>query len=158
MEITLLLKILHYLVHLGVHGALHIYFPAFLNIKTLRIFCFCFENMSVLFDKHNGYSFMMKLFRALGYEFKWLLVDIWLSENYVFSFVDCVRIWLFCLHFRKKVVRRVRRLNPLVNTRAMLRLNPYAAVLKRQATLAKQKRQQAKDVELAKKRGVSTTN
>lgn len=56
---------------------------------------------------------------------------------------------------RKNVLRRVRRLNPLVNTRAMLRLNPYAAVLKRQAILANEKRQNERDILLAKRRGVS---
>lgn len=56
--------------------------------------------------------------------------------------------------YRKKVVRRVRRLNPLTNTRAMLRLNPYAAVLKRQAILQAEKRKLAREEELAKKRGV----
>lgn len=55
----------------------------------------------------------------------------------------------------KKVVRRVRRLNPLTNTRALLRLNPYAAVLKRQAILATEKRQLARDEALAKKRGIT---
>ncbi|KAJ3654631.1 hypothetical protein Zmor_013806 [Zophobas morio] len=47
---------------------------------------------------------------------------------------------------QKKVVRRVRRLNPLSNTRAMLRLNPYAAVLKRKAILQTRKRLQKKPV------------
>ncbi|KAJ8913549.1 hypothetical protein NQ315_017100 [Exocentrus adspersus] len=56
---------------------------------------------------------------------------------------------------QKKVVRRVRRLNPLTNTRAMLKLNPYAAVLKRQAILSAQKRQLLKDEQLAKKRGIT---
>lgn len=55
---------------------------------------------------------------------------------------------------RKKVVRRVRRLNPLNNTRALLKLNPYAAVLKRQAILTAQRRQLSRDEQLAKKRGV----
>lgn len=54
------------------------------------------------------------------------------------------------------MVRRVKKLNPLVNTRAMLRLNPYAAVLKRAAILTAQKRQHEKDRLLAEKRGVST--
>lgn len=54
----------------------------------------------------------------------------------------------------KKIVRRVRRLNPLVNARAMVKLNPYAAVLKRHAILTTQKRQFARDQELAKKRGI----
>jgi large subunit ribosomal protein L4e len=60
------------------------------------------------------------------------------------------------LYCRKKVVRRVRRLNPLSNTRALLRLNPYAAVLKREAILSSQKRQMGRDELLAKKRKVST--
>lgn len=63
---------------------------------------------------------------------------------------------MFFIFNRKKVVRRVRRLNALTNTRAMLRLNPYAAVLKRQAILATQKRQFQRDEALAKARGVSS--
>jgi large subunit ribosomal protein L4e len=55
----------------------------------------------------------------------------------------------------KKVVRRVRRLNPLVNARAMVKLNPYAAVLKRHAILTTQKRNQTRELELAKKRGIT---
>jgi len=55
---------------------------------------------------------------------------------------------------QKKVVRRVRRLNPLRNTKAMLRLNPYAAVLKRNAILTVQKRIKKRAEELAKKRKV----
>lgn len=51
----------------------------------------------------------------------------------------------------------MKKLNPLTNTRAMLRLNPYAAVLKRAAILTAQKRQNAKDLLLAEKRGVSIT-
>ncbi|XP_045471986.1 60S ribosomal protein L4-like [Harmonia axyridis] len=42
---------------------------------------------------------------------------------------------------QKKINRRVRRLNPLKNTKAMLKLNPYSAVLKREAILSAQKRQ-----------------
>lgn len=53
------------------------------------------------------------------------------------------------------MVRRVRRLNPLTNAKALLRLNPYAAVLKRQAILSAQKRSLAREELLAKKRGVS---
>lgn len=53
------------------------------------------------------------------------------------------------------MVRRVRRLNPLANTRALLKLNPYAAVLKREAILAAKKRQLLRDEALAKRRGVS---
>lgn len=46
-------------------------------------------------------------------------------------------------------------MNPLSNTRAMLRLNPYAAVLKRAAILTARKRQQERELALAEKRGVS---
>lgn len=53
------------------------------------------------------------------------------------------------------MVRKVKKLNPLANTRAMLRLNPYAAVLKRAAILTAQKRQHERDILLAEKRGVS---
>jgi len=38
---------------------------------------------------------------------------------------------------KKKIFRRVRRLNPLSNTRQLIKLNPYAEVLKRHALLAK---------------------
>ena len=55
---------------------------------------------------------------------------------------------------RKRVVRSVKKLNPLTNTRAMLRLNPYAAVLKRAAILTAKKRQQERDLALAEKRGI----
>ena len=55
---------------------------------------------------------------------------------------------------QKKIVRRVRRLNPLTNAKAMLKLNPYAAVLKRQAILATKKRALLREEELAKKRGI----
>ncbi|CAH1169886.1 unnamed protein product [Phaedon cochleariae] len=58
---------------------------------------------------------------------------------------------------QKKIVRRVRRLNPLNNQRAMLQLNPYSAVLKRQAILSGQKRQLQRDEQLAKKRGITLT-
>ncbi|KAB0798138.1 hypothetical protein PPYR_09131 [Photinus pyralis] len=54
-----------------------------------------------------------------------------------------------------KVVKSVRRRNPLTNIRTMLRLNPYAAVLKRHAILTAQKRRNARDLALAKKRGVT---
>lgn len=56
---------------------------------------------------------------------------------------------------QKKVVRRVRRLNPLTNAKALLKLNPYAAVLKREAILKNQKRQLVRDEALAKKRGIT---
>lgn len=51
------------------------------------------------------------------------------------------------------VVRRVRKHNPLRNQRAMLKLNPYAAVLKRNAILTLQRRAKAKADFMAKKRG-----
>ncbi|KAK0088828.1 hypothetical protein PV325_010622 [Microctonus aethiopoides] len=59
---------------------------------------------------------------------------------------------------RKEVVRRVKKLNPLNNTRAMLKLNPYAAVLKRSAILTAQRRQREKETCLAEKRGVKLAN
>ncbi|XP_063231779.1 large ribosomal subunit protein uL4 [Bacillus rossius redtenbacheri] len=56
----------------------------------------------------------------------------------------------------RKVVRRsVKKLNPLRNTRAMLKLNPYAAVLKRKAILTSLKAKRARDEILAKKRGIT---
>lgn len=56
---------------------------------------------------------------------------------------------------QKKIVRRTRKLNPLTNARAMLKLNPYAAVLKRQAILSSEKRALQKEETLAKKRGIT---
>ncbi|XP_001608023.1 60S ribosomal protein L4 [Nasonia vitripennis] len=55
---------------------------------------------------------------------------------------------------RKRVIRRVKKLNPLRQTKAMLRLNPYAAVLKRAAILTARKRQNERDALLAEKRGI----
>lgn len=55
----------------------------------------------------------------------------------------------------KQVHRRVRRLNPLVNKRALVRLNPYAAVVKRRAILAVEKRKHERVVEDAKRRKVT---
>lgn len=55
---------------------------------------------------------------------------------------------------RKKVFRRVRRLNPLSNVRQLIKLNPYAEVLRRRAALAAEKRTIAKSVAIAKKRNV----
>lgn len=55
----------------------------------------------------------------------------------------------------KQVHRRVRRLNPLVNKRALIRLNPYAAVVKRRAILAVEQRKHARVLEDAKRRGVT---
>lgn len=55
---------------------------------------------------------------------------------------------------KKKIFRRVRRLNPLSNTRQLIKLNPYAEVLKRHALLATEKRKVAKVIADAKKKGV----
>jgi len=55
----------------------------------------------------------------------------------------------------KKVFRSVRRLNPLVNKRALVKLNPYAAVVKRRAILAVEKRQHERALEVAKRRGIT---
>ncbi|XP_069679476.1 large ribosomal subunit protein uL4 [Periplaneta americana] len=53
--------------------------------------------------------------------------------------------------------RRVKKLNPLTNTRAMLKLNPYAAVLKRKAILTAIQSKRKRDELLAKKRGITLT-
>ncbi|VVC90765.1 unnamed protein product [Leptidea sinapis] len=54
----------------------------------------------------------------------------------------------------KRVVRTKRKLNPLTNTKAMLRLNPYAAVLKRKAILDQARRKNVRALAVAEKRGV----
>lgn len=54
----------------------------------------------------------------------------------------------------KKVFRSVRRLNPLVNKRALVRLNPYAAVVKRRAILSAEGRKHQSALEDAKRRGI----
>lgn len=53
----------------------------------------------------------------------------------------------------KAVFRSVRRLNPLVNKRALVKLNPYAEVLKRRAILALQTRTQQRAIESARRAG-----
>ncbi|XP_014275887.1 large ribosomal subunit protein uL4 [Halyomorpha halys] len=58
---------------------------------------------------------------------------------------------------RKTIVRRVRKLNPLRNTRAMLKLNPFAAVLKRKAVLADRKLKLERAIERSKKEGIELT-
>lgn len=55
----------------------------------------------------------------------------------------------------KTVFRSKRRLNPLVNKRALVKLNPYAEVVKRRAILAAQARAHSRIVESAKRRGVT---
>lgn len=54
---------------------------------------------------------------------------------------------------KKTIHRRVRRLNPLTNTRQMLKLNPYAGVTKRRALLARLKRRYELAIAAAKKNG-----
>nr|AAV91395.1 ribosomal protein 23 [Lonomia obliqua] len=54
----------------------------------------------------------------------------------------------------KRVVRATRKLNPLTNTKAMLKLNPYAAVLKKKAVLDQVKRKNKRALEVAEKRGI----
>ena len=54
-----------------------------------------------------------------------------------------------------KQKRRVKKLNPLTNTRALLKLNPFAAVLKRKAILTAIQSKRKRAELLAKKRGVS---
>lgn len=55
---------------------------------------------------------------------------------------------------KKTLTRHVRRLNPLTNTRALIKLNPYAEVVKRRAILAAEKRKLARTGEAEKRRGV----
>jgi len=55
---------------------------------------------------------------------------------------------------RKKQFRRVRRLNPLTNLRQLIKLNPYAEVLRRRAALAAEKRTIAKALNTAAKNKV----
>lgn len=55
---------------------------------------------------------------------------------------------------KKKVFRRVRRLNPLTNTRQLIKLNPYAEVLKRRALLAAEKRKVNRVLLNAKRRNI----
>lgn len=54
----------------------------------------------------------------------------------------------------KVVFRRKRRLNPLVNKRALVKLNPFAEVVKRRAMLASQERKHKRILEAAKRRGI----
>lgn len=56
---------------------------------------------------------------------------------------------------KKTQFRSVRRLNPLVNKRALVKLNPYAAVVKRRAILSAEARKHASNVEDAKRRGIT---
>ena len=56
---------------------------------------------------------------------------------------------------RTKIVRRVRRLNPLTNVRQLIKLNPYAEVLRRRAALAAEKRTIAKALSNADKKKIT---
>jgi len=56
---------------------------------------------------------------------------------------------------RKKVFRRVRRLNPLTNVRQLIKLNPYAEVLRRRSALAAEKRTIERTLARAKKNNVN---
>ncbi|CAG0902527.1 unnamed protein product [Darwinula stevensoni] len=55
---------------------------------------------------------------------------------------------------RRKMMRHKIKPNPLRNLRVMLKLNPYTAVVKRNAILLEEKRKKEKEDLLAKKRGV----
>lgn len=55
---------------------------------------------------------------------------------------------------RKGVRRAIKKLNPLTNSRAMLKLNPFAAVVKREGILLAQKRIRERRALLAEKRGL----
>lgn len=55
---------------------------------------------------------------------------------------------------KKAIHRSVRRLNPLKNTRQMVKLNPYAEVTRRRALLAKEKKKFADQLATAEKKKV----
>lgn len=63
--------------------------------------------------------------------------------------------FFFSFACRRPVPRRARKLNPLRHMRTMIRLNPYAAVLKRRASRAAARRTLAKEAIILKKEGVS---
>lgn len=54
-----------------------------------------------------------------------------------------------------KITLRKRRLNPLTNLRQLVKLNPYAAVVKRRVILANELRKHERNVEIAKRRGLT---
>ncbi|CAH2065159.1 unnamed protein product, partial [Iphiclides podalirius] len=54
----------------------------------------------------------------------------------------------------KRVIRSTRKLNPLTNSKAMLRLNPFSAVLRRKAVLDQQRKNNQRALALAEKRGI----
>ncbi|GFU45474.1 60S ribosomal protein L4-A [Nephila pilipes] len=55
---------------------------------------------------------------------------------------------------KSRAQRHIKKKNPLKNIRVMMRLNPYAAVLKRKAYVYTQQRKKAKRIALMKKRGI----
>merc|ERR1712244_153662 len=55
----------------------------------------------------------------------------------------------------RKVSKAVLKMNPLKNVRVMQRLNPYAAVAKRNAILTEEARKKAKEAAAAKRRGLA---
>jgi len=57
---------------------------------------------------------------------------------------------------KKRVLRAARKFNPIRNRSAYLRLNPFAAALKKNAIKLQQRRAKERAEALAKKRGVST--
>ena len=70
-----------------------------------------------------------------------------------------IKHWSFSfafVHFRRKSKRAILKKNPLKNVGVMLRLNPYAKTLKRNAILAGERREKAKREALNKKRGIET--
>ncbi len=58
--------------------------------------------------------------------------------------------------YRKERVKKVLKKNPLRNIRVMQRLNPYAAVAKRNAILNEEKQKKARQTLYDQRRGVST--
>lgn len=61
---------------------------------------------------------------------------------------------IFLFVFRPKPRRATLKKNPLKNVGVMLRLNPYAKTMKRNAILSAERRHQAKQAALDKKRGI----
>ncbi|CAK1592330.1 unnamed protein product [Parnassius mnemosyne] len=58
----------------------------------------------------------------------------------------------------KRVIRSPRKLNPLTNSKAMLRLNPFSAVLRRKAVLDQQRKNNQRALALAEKRGIKLSS
>ncbi|CAG5000017.1 unnamed protein product [Parnassius apollo] len=58
----------------------------------------------------------------------------------------------------KRVIHSPRKLNPLTNSKAMLRLNPFSAVLRRKAVLDQQRKNNQRALALAEKRGIKLSS